>query len=170
MSYGHDSDTPQVYGLIAEYDDPDDLVIAATSAYSEGYRDLDAYTPFPVHGLSEAIGFHKTILPLFTLVAGLSGSFYSLTIEDIPMADKADDKKVVLNFAGTIDNWYFSMNPVNNHLSVRGLSRDIPNTKKGEDVEVHCRDNNLCSRGVRSGHTFDGFYYRYKLGIERGAV
>lgn len=74
MSHYHDNDTPRVYGLIAEYDDPDDLVTAATFAYNEGYRDLDAYSPFPVHGLSEAIGFHKTILPVFTMVAGLSGA------------------------------------------------------------------------------------------------
>ena len=65
---------PGVFGLIAEYDDPDALLAAAKTAYSEGYRDLEAYSPFPVHGLSEAIGFHKTILPVFTLVAGLMGA------------------------------------------------------------------------------------------------
>ena len=46
------------------------MLAGAKTAYSEGYRDLDAYSPFPVHGLSEAIGFHKTILPVFTLVGG----------------------------------------------------------------------------------------------------
>ena len=74
MYDAYHSDGPQVFGLIAEYDDPDALLCAAQSAYSEGYRDLEAYSPFPVHGLSEAIGFHKTILPLFTLVAGLAGA------------------------------------------------------------------------------------------------
>ena len=70
----HDSKGPGIFGLIAEYDDPDALLAAAKTAYSEGYRDLEAYSPFPVHGLSEAIGFHKTILPVFTLIAGLTGA------------------------------------------------------------------------------------------------
>ena len=74
MYDAHDSQGPGVFGLIAEYDDPDALLAAAKTAYSEGYRDLDAYSPFPVHGLPEAIGFHKTILPLFTLIAGLTGA------------------------------------------------------------------------------------------------
>ena len=73
MHDDHDSG-PKVYGLIAEFDDPDDLLEAAKTAFDQGYRDLDAYSPFPVHGLSEAIGFHKTILPVFTLVAGLAGA------------------------------------------------------------------------------------------------
>ena len=43
---------PPLYGLLAEFDDPDDLVKAAQRAHAEGYRRMDAYTPFPVHGLS----------------------------------------------------------------------------------------------------------------------
>jgi hypothetical protein len=73
MHDAHDNE-PAVYGIVAEYDDPDDLLKAAKTAYAEGYRDLDAYTPFPIHGLSEAIGFHKTRVSWFTLVAGLTGA------------------------------------------------------------------------------------------------
>jgi len=65
---------PEVYGLIAEYDDPDDLLKAAQRAYSEGYRKMDAYSPFPVHGLAESIGFHKNWVPFCTLVAGVLGA------------------------------------------------------------------------------------------------
>jgi len=68
------SNQPAVHGIVAEYDDPDDLLSAARFAYQEGYRDMDAYSPFPVHGLSEAIGFRKTRLSWFTLAAGLAGA------------------------------------------------------------------------------------------------
>lgn len=69
-----DIDKPQVYGLLAEFDEPNDLLKAAKRAYKEGYRDMDAYSPFPIHGLSEAIGFKKTAVGLLTLIAGLSGA------------------------------------------------------------------------------------------------
>jgi len=51
---------PRVYGLLAEFPQPENLLAAATAARAAGYRRMDAYTPFPVHGLSEAIGFHTT--------------------------------------------------------------------------------------------------------------
>jgi hypothetical protein len=64
---------PPVYGVLAEFDDPGTLLGAARRAHEAGWRDLDAFTPFPVHGLAEAIGFHKTRVPLITLVGGLTG-------------------------------------------------------------------------------------------------
>ena len=63
----------RVYGLMAEFEDTDQLLKAAESAYAEGYRCMDAYTPFPVEGLAEAIGFHKTYVPLLCLIGGLTG-------------------------------------------------------------------------------------------------
>jgi hypothetical protein len=63
----------RVYGLMAEFEDTDQLLKAAESAYAEGYRCMDAYTPFPVEGLAEAIGFHKTYVPLVCLIGGLTG-------------------------------------------------------------------------------------------------
>ena len=64
----------KVYGLIAEFDDPDDLIGAATAAFHKGYRTMDAYSPFPVHGLDDALGIQETKLPWFTLAAGLTGA------------------------------------------------------------------------------------------------
>lgn len=64
---------PRLYGLMAEFDGPDDLLEAARRAYEEGYRRLDAYSPFPVPGLAEAIGFRRTRLPLIVLFGGLVG-------------------------------------------------------------------------------------------------
>ena len=64
---------PPIHGLMAEFDSPTDLVRAAERAHAEGYRKMDAYTPFPIEELSEAIGFHHTRLPLVVLVGGILG-------------------------------------------------------------------------------------------------
>jgi hypothetical protein len=65
---------------MAEFDSSADLLDAAQRAYEEGYRRMDAYTPFPVHGLPEALGFHRTRLPLLVLLGGIAGCIggYSL--------------------------------------------------------------------------------------------
>jgi hypothetical protein len=62
-----------IYGVIAEFDTADGVLNAAQRAYAEGYREMDAYTPFPVEGLAEAIGFHQTYVPLICLIGGLMG-------------------------------------------------------------------------------------------------
>jgi len=62
-----------LYGLLAEFDNPEDLVAAAKRAHEEGYRKMDAYTPMPVHGLAEALGSHRTRVPLLVLLGGLFG-------------------------------------------------------------------------------------------------
>jgi len=74
MAEHEHSDEPGVYGLIAEYDDEDTLLAAAKKAYQAGYRSMDAYSPYPVHGLSEAIGFRKTIVAPITLLGGITGA------------------------------------------------------------------------------------------------
>jgi len=62
-----------IYGLMAEFDDPASLVAAAERAHHEGYRCMDAYSPFPIEELHEAIGAHRTRLPLIVLLGGLTG-------------------------------------------------------------------------------------------------
>jgi len=64
---------PPIYGLMAEFSSPDSLLEATRKAYAEGFRRMDAYTPFPVDGLAEALGFHKTAVPLIVLIGGLIG-------------------------------------------------------------------------------------------------
>ncbi|HEX9443972.1 MAG TPA: DUF3341 domain-containing protein [Candidatus Binatia bacterium] len=70
---------PVIYGLMAEFPTPEALLEAARRAYAEGYRRMDAYSPFPVEGLAEAIGFRKNLLPLIVLIGGVvgaAGGFY----------------------------------------------------------------------------------------------
>lgn len=64
---------PDLYGVMAEFTDAEHLLEAAHRTYAQGYRRLDAYTPFPVEGLAEAIGFHYNRLPLIVLLGGLLG-------------------------------------------------------------------------------------------------
>jgi ActD protein len=62
-----------LYGLMAEFDDPSSLVAAAGRARHEGYRCMDAYSPFPIEELHESLGSHHTRLPLIVLIGGLTG-------------------------------------------------------------------------------------------------
>jgi hypothetical protein len=62
-----------IYGLMAEFDSPSDLVAAARKTYEAGYKKIDAYTPFPIEELSEAIGFHRNGVALVVLVGGILG-------------------------------------------------------------------------------------------------
>ena len=64
---------PTLYGLMAEFETPTELVHACKAAYAEGYREMDAYSPFPIEEASEAIGFHKSAVPLVVLMGGILG-------------------------------------------------------------------------------------------------
>jgi hypothetical protein len=64
---------PTCYGLLAEFVKPAELVAAAERARAEGYRRMDAYAPYPVEGLAEALGFRHSRVPLIALVGGIAG-------------------------------------------------------------------------------------------------
>lgn len=63
----------EVYGLLAEFEEGDALLAAARQAYAAGYRRMNGYTPFPVHGLAQALGQSPTRLPLLVLIGGVIG-------------------------------------------------------------------------------------------------
>ena len=62
-----------IYGTMAEFASAQDLVLAASRTHEAGYRKIDAYSPFPVEELADAIGFHKNNVPLVTLVGAIIG-------------------------------------------------------------------------------------------------
>lgn len=64
---------PLIYGLLAEFDNAQALVTATRQAHEQGFRRMDAFSPFPIEGLSEALGFTKTRLPLLVLIGGILG-------------------------------------------------------------------------------------------------
>jgi hypothetical protein len=61
------------YGLLAEFKQEEDLVRAVYGARDAGYRRFDAYSPTPIEGLSEEMGFHDTGLPMLVLGGGIAG-------------------------------------------------------------------------------------------------
>jgi hypothetical protein len=63
----------RLHGLMAEFNDPGALVAATAKARAEGYRRMDAYSPFPIEELHEAMGGHHSRLPLIVLIGGLVG-------------------------------------------------------------------------------------------------
>ena len=62
-----------IYGMMAEFDSASHLLSAVHKTRAEGYREVNAYTPYPVHGLAEALGFEKSRLPLVVLIGGIVG-------------------------------------------------------------------------------------------------
>lgn len=89
-----------LHGLIAEYDTPEQLLVAAEAARKAGYTRMDAYTPHPVEGLDDALGLAPTRLGFVVLAMGLAGAaagygmmwyaanvFYPLNIGGRPLHD-----------------------------------------------------------------------------------
>ena len=62
-----------LYGVIAEFNDAQSLLDAANAVREEGYTETDAFSPFPIHGLAEAVGFHTSRLSVIVLTMGLLG-------------------------------------------------------------------------------------------------
>ncbi len=69
---------PALYGIVAEFNTPDEVVRAARKARKEGYSAMDAYTPFPVHGLDEAIHFEDNRIKWMIFLMGLLGGGFGL--------------------------------------------------------------------------------------------
>jgi hypothetical protein len=63
----------KAYGLIAEFRTGDALLKAARRAREEGYREVEAYAPYAVEGLAEAVGFQSRSVPLMTFIGGVVG-------------------------------------------------------------------------------------------------
>ena len=63
----------ELHGIMAEFEEHHQLLEAARRAYAEGYRRTDAYSPFPIEGLAEALGHDFSPIPLFTLAGGMAG-------------------------------------------------------------------------------------------------
>jgi Protein of unknown function (DUF3341) len=75
-----------IYGLLAEFDNPDDLLRAVRRAREEGYRAMDAYTPYPVEGLADELGFHRSRIPLLVLIGGVVGCLAGFSMQYYAMA------------------------------------------------------------------------------------
>ena len=90
-AHGRHRRAPALYGIMAEFDNPSDLVAAARRTHEAGYRRINGYSPYPIEELSEAIGFTRTSLPLIVLIGGILGGVggffmqYWMEVVDYPL-------------------------------------------------------------------------------------
>jgi hypothetical protein len=81
----------RIYGIMAEFDSATALVEAAKLTHQAGYEKIDAYSPFPIEGLAEEIGFHHDEVPLVVLIGGIIGGLtgylmqYWMSAVDYPL-------------------------------------------------------------------------------------
>lgn len=104
---------PALFGLMAEFEEHEELLAAARRAYGEGYRRMDAYSPFPIDGLAEALGHESSPIPLFTLAGGMIGGLGAYFMEWIAMA-----KLYPINVGGRPLNSWPNFIPVTFELTV----------------------------------------------------
>jgi len=72
---------PPLYGLMAEFETPTDLVRAARAAREAGYRKVDAFSPFPIEELDEVLDIHDRRLPMLVLIGGLLGGLAGYALQ-----------------------------------------------------------------------------------------
>src|SRR5262249_24369283 len=109
----------ELYGLVGEFDSPMQLMEAAQKVRAAGDRNIDAYVPFPVEGLSQALGLGRKqdLVPLLTLIGGLGGGltgfFFQLWV---------NASSYPLNIGGRPLNSWPAFIPVTFELTVLGAS------------------------------------------------
>jgi hypothetical protein len=105
------------YGVVAEFETAKQLIHAAEQTRLAGYKLFEAYTPFPVEGLPEAIGLKRNAVPLITLVGGLLGGlggfFFQLWVSAVAYPE---------NIGGRSLNSWPAFIPVTFELTVLGAS------------------------------------------------
>lgn len=102
-----------LFGLMAEFEEHEQLLEAARSAYAKGYRRMDGYSPFPIEGLAEALGHEYNAIPLFTLIGGIVGGLGGYFMEWYSMA-----RLYPLNVGGRPHNSWPNFIPVVFELTV----------------------------------------------------
>lgn len=103
----------KLHGLMAEFVEHDQLLHAARKAYAEGYRSIDAFSPFPIEGLAEAIGHEHTNVPLVTLIGGMIGGLGGYFMEWI-----ANTHLYPLNIGGRPFNSWPNFIPITFELTI----------------------------------------------------
>jgi len=107
----------QLFGVMGEFSTPEDLLAATKRAREAGYKYVEAYTPFPIEGLSEAVGFRWTAVPLITLIGGVGGGLTGFGLQYWVAAITYP-----LNIGGRPLNSWPAFIPVTFELTVLGAS------------------------------------------------
>jgi hypothetical protein len=107
----------QLFGVMGEFSTPEELVAATKKAREAGYKHVEAYSPFPVEGLAEAVGFRWTAVPLLTLIGGIGGGLTGFGLQYWVAAITYP-----LNVGGRPLNSWPAFIPVTFELTVLGAS------------------------------------------------
>lgn len=76
-----EDETPRLWGYLAQFDDEESLIHAAEKVRDAGFTAWDCHTPYPVHGMDKAMGIRRTVLPLLTFGAGLTGVVAAIAMQ-----------------------------------------------------------------------------------------
>jgi len=77
----HQTSTAALHGIMAEFASAEELLHAAQLTRAAGYRDVDAYSPFPIHGMDEALALPRSPVPLIVLIGALTGTLLGFGLE-----------------------------------------------------------------------------------------
>lgn len=75
-----ETENNNVYGVLAEFRNPKELVDAATNVKKSGYQNFDTYAPFPIHGMEKAMGLKNSPLGWIVLGGAITGMVGILTL------------------------------------------------------------------------------------------
>ena len=106
-----------LHGVMGEFETPEQLLAAAKRARQAGYKHVEAYTPFPIEGLAQAIGFRWTAVPLITLIGGIGGGLTGFGLQYWCAAISYPQ-----NIAGRPLNSWPAFIPVTFELTILGAS------------------------------------------------
>jgi hypothetical protein len=107
----------EIYGLVAEFGSPAELLQAAREARRRGYKRIDGFSPFPIEGLAEALGMHRSRLPYLVLVGGIAGG-----LSGYLMQYYASAISYPLNVGGRPLNSWPAFVPVTFELAILGAA------------------------------------------------